>query len=164
MLSEAQLNLQAQPNNEGLRTRMLCLKKEAIFLADAERHFYGQLAKCSYLKWSNRNTKFFHAMLKRKAKRNYIAFVIKRDGSSSFSKQQVPEEFVTFYQDLLGTDSQCVPINLVLLNFGLMVSYEKSCILSSDVSKEEIKYALFSIGEGKSPSLYRFTSCFFKKA
>ncbi|KAL0291713.1 UNVERIFIED_CONTAM: hypothetical protein Sangu_3261800 [Sesamum angustifolium] len=38
------------------------LRKKAVFLAEAERHFYYQKAKLHFLKMEDRNTKFFHDM------------------------------------------------------------------------------------------------------
>ena len=163
-LMDAQIALQNLPSNEQLRCRVVELKKEAKFLAEAERHFYGQLAKCSYLNKSDRNSKFFHGLMKRNAKRNFIASVIKRDGLPTSSQHEVASEFIEFYKGLLGTNSVSVPIDPTVLNSGSKVSWEQANVLSRTVTRDEIKEALFSIGEDKSPGPDGFTSCFFKKS
>ncbi|KAL0322018.1 UNVERIFIED_CONTAM: Retrovirus-related Pol polyprotein from type-2 retrotransposable element R2DM [Sesamum calycinum] len=77
-------------------------RKNATFLAEAERHFYYQKAKIHFLKQGDRNTKFFHDMVKRNAARNSILANNKADGSIITSALDIAQEFVDFYTSLLG--------------------------------------------------------------
>ncbi|KAL0359868.1 UNVERIFIED_CONTAM: hypothetical protein Sangu_0836200 [Sesamum angustifolium] len=47
------------PDNATIRDSVRELRKKAVFLAEAERHFYYQKAKLHFLKNGDRNTKFF---------------------------------------------------------------------------------------------------------
>ncbi|KAL0396179.1 UNVERIFIED_CONTAM: putative mitochondrial protein [Sesamum calycinum] len=77
------------------------LRKKATFLAEAERHFYYQKAKIHFLKQGDRNTKFFHDMVKWNAARNSILAITKADGSIITSVLDIAQEFVDFYTSLL---------------------------------------------------------------
>ncbi|XP_022849889.1 uncharacterized protein LOC111371978 [Olea europaea var. sylvestris] len=146
-LVESQLVLHDDPTNLHLQNEVARLRKEAINLSEAERSFYFQQAKCAYLKNSDKCTKFFHSIVKRNNKRNFIAVVLKRDGSYTSSQKQVADEFVHLYSELFGRDNE-----------------ELATSLTRDVSEQEIKDALFSIGDDKSPGPDGYTSCFFKEA
>ncbi|XP_022846184.1 uncharacterized protein LOC111368907 [Olea europaea var. sylvestris] len=56
------------------------------------------------------------------------------------------------------------PIELDILRNGPLVSLEQGSSLTWDISSQEIKEALFSIGDDKSPGLDGYASYFFKKA
>lgn len=70
-------------------------------VCEAKMSFYYQKAKCEYLKNSDKCTKFFHSMVKR----NFITTVHKGDGLCNFSLEEVADEFMQFYSDLLGKNS-----------------------------------------------------------
>ncbi|KAL0332772.1 UNVERIFIED_CONTAM: hypothetical protein Scaly_2178700 [Sesamum calycinum] len=58
-LQDAQIQLESDPENATIRDSVRELRKKAVFLAEAERHFYYQKAKLHFLKMGDRNTKFF---------------------------------------------------------------------------------------------------------
>ncbi|KAL0322497.1 UNVERIFIED_CONTAM: hypothetical protein Sangu_1869000 [Sesamum angustifolium] len=80
-LQNAQTHLESSPRDVAVRDSLGDLRKKATFLAEAERHFYYQKAKIHFLKQGDRNTKFFHDMVKRNAARNSILAITKADGS-----------------------------------------------------------------------------------
>jgi len=164
VLKEAQLQLSLFPDNSTLRGEIPNLQKNARRLANAEHLFLSQKAKCSFLKDSDRCTKFFHSMVKRRAKRNFIASVFKQDGSPTDSVREVEVEFIRYYKGLLGTSAACQPIEPGILESGPCISIEQASALTVSVSQAEIKAALFGIGNDKSPGPDGFSSVFFKKS
>ena len=163
-LEEGQLSLQMQPRNEELQRSVAVLRKKANFLLEAERLFYWQKAKCTYLKLSDRSSKFFHDLVKRNFRRNFIPMVIKANGEPTSSNDQVVEEFVRYYQALLGTSSLCEPIDFDVIRSGPLVSVQQCAMLIGVISDQEIKAALFDIGEDKAPGPDGYSSCFFKRS
>ncbi|CAA3017425.1 Hypothetical predicted protein [Olea europaea subsp. europaea] len=133
-------------------------------LSEAERSFYFQQAKYTYLKYSDKCTKFFHSIVKRNTKRNFIAAVLKRDGSYTSSQKEVADEFIHVFADLLEKDSICQPFRAGILDFRATFPSEHSTSLIRNVSRLEIKDALFSIGDEKSPGPDGYSSCFFKES
>ena len=88
----------------------------------------------------------------------------KEDGSLTTSYQQVADEFVRYYENLLGTNNTCEPIDLSVLSSGPFLSQEQAVQLIRDISDQEIIDALNDIGDDKSPGPDGFSSCFFKKS
>jgi len=64
----------------------------------------------------------------------------------------------------LGEESACRQIDDSVLNAGPKVSADQARSLINSVSRQEIKEALFDIGDDKSPGPDGFTSYFFKKS
>lgn len=88
------MQLHNQPTNLLLQEKVKKLRKDGLFLCEAERASYLQQAKNKYLKNYDRGTKFFHAIVKRNSKWNYIASINREDGSLTSSQQEVAEEFI----------------------------------------------------------------------
>lgn len=74
-----------QQYNTELQTRVQNLRKKVVYLSEAERDFCYQKAKCIYLKNCDKCTKFFHAIVKRNSKENYIAAVSRENGTFTTS-------------------------------------------------------------------------------
>lgn len=102
----AQLQLDNQPMNENFQHMVAKLRKIVVGLCEAERSFYYQKAKCIFLKQSDTCTKFFHSVVKRNSRRNFIAAILKKDGTYTTSQDQIATEFVKFYNTLLGKTVQ----------------------------------------------------------
>ncbi|KAK4397731.1 hypothetical protein Sango_1248600 [Sesamum angolense] len=133
-LQNAQTHLESNPRDVVVRDSLGDLRKKATFLAEAERHFYHQKAKIHFLKQGDRNTKFFHDMVKMNGARNSILVITKADGSIITSAPDIAQEFVDFYTSLLGQSH-----------------------------RQRSKTAVFQISDNKAPGPDSYTSCFFKK-
>ncbi|XP_052176632.1 uncharacterized protein LOC127790939 [Diospyros lotus] len=163
-LKQVQLDLHDNPRNLELRSKVDKLTKESRFLSEAERQFYVQITKSTYLMNCDKGTELFHAIAKRNAKRRFIATVHKADGSLTTSQSQVEDEFMGYFKGLLGRDSLFDDIDPMVLDSCPKVSVQQAQNLIKMVSRQEIKVALDGIGEDKAPGLDGYTSCFFKKA
>ncbi|KAL0423656.1 UNVERIFIED_CONTAM: putative mitochondrial protein [Sesamum radiatum] len=139
------------------------LRKKATFLAEAERHFYYQKAKIHFLKQGDRNTKFFHDMVKWNAARNSILAITKADGSIITSVLDIAQEFVDFYTSLLGTEDQTRPVDDGVFHWGLSLTLELASNLCRAVTPAEVKTAVFQISDNKAPGPDGYTSCFLRK-
>ena len=92
-LKAAQLDMHDNLANSELQCKVVELRKSVNFLK-AERQFLEQQAKCNSIKNSDGCSKFFHTLVKRNSKRNFIAAVTREDGSFTSSQQQVADEFL----------------------------------------------------------------------
>ncbi|KAL0415832.1 UNVERIFIED_CONTAM: hypothetical protein Slati_3415100 [Sesamum latifolium] len=110
-LQEAHMLLESDPENVVIRGSLGDLRRKAIFLAEAERQFYYQKAKIHFLKMGDRNTKFFHDMVKQNAARSSILAITKSDGTVVTSAADIGHEFVAYYTSLLGTEVQTLPVD-----------------------------------------------------
>ncbi|XP_022862530.1 uncharacterized protein LOC111382721 [Olea europaea var. sylvestris] len=153
-LELAQVELHNDQINLQLKSEVARLRKEATMLCEAERNFYYQQSKCVHLKNSDKCTKYFHSLVKRNAKRNEIPAVIKRDGNYSTSQEEAATEFTHFYSELLGQSGCGQHFNDEILSNGPKLSGENAMLLVRDFTRQEIKDALFSIGDDKSPEFF----------
>ncbi|KAL3646608.1 hypothetical protein CASFOL_009575 [Castilleja foliolosa] len=156
--------LQADPNNAALKNKVKCSRVNAQFLEKAAFDFFSQKAKCTYINQGDRGTKFFHAMVKRNANRRHISAITLEDGSITTSSQQVADEFVGHFKNLLGTSDFCTPIDIDILNLGPKLENAEAIDLVRAVSSDEIKRTLFSIADDKSPGPDGFSAHFYKKS
>ncbi|KAL0299932.1 UNVERIFIED_CONTAM: hypothetical protein Sangu_2461300 [Sesamum angustifolium] len=163
-LQDAQTHLESNPRNVVVRDSLGDLRKKATFLAEAERHFYYQKAKIHLLKQGDRNTKFFHDMVKRNATRNSILAITKADSSIITSALDFAQEFVDFYTSLLGTEDLTLPIDDGIFHWGPSLTLELASNLCRAVTPAEVKTAVFQISDNKAPGPDGYISCFFKKA
>lgn len=63
------------------------------FLAEAKRQFCSHKAKIDHLNLMDRNLKYFHALVKRNQKHNFIVSISCRDGNLSTFTTKVTSEF-----------------------------------------------------------------------
>ncbi|XP_052177578.1 uncharacterized protein LOC127791637 [Diospyros lotus] len=77
---------------------------------------------------------------------------------------RVVGEFIRYFEDLLGFSKSCDLIDLNVLRSRPCISTDQTAFLSSNISCEEIKSTLFSIGDEKASGLDGYSACFFKKA
>ncbi|KAK4403203.1 hypothetical protein Sango_1061000 [Sesamum angolense] len=123
-LQDAQIQLESDPENATIRDSVRELRKKVVFLAEAERHFYYQKAKLHFLKIGDRNTKFFHDMVKRNAAKNSILAITKTDGTTITSAMEIGQEFVSYFTSLLGTEVPTLPVDNAVFNWGPKLSSE----------------------------------------
>lgn len=139
------------------------LRKKATLLAEVEKTFYQQRAKSVYLKNSNRSTKFFHDLVKRNNKRGAIITLTKQSGEQTSSLEEVANEFVVYYQGLLGASEPCIPLDSSNMG-GRRLSEGQMKELIMPVADEEIRLALFDIRKDKAPGPDGFKAKFFTSA
>ncbi|KAK4382375.1 hypothetical protein Sango_2877800 [Sesamum angolense] len=157
-LQDAQIQLESDPENATIRDSVRELKKKAVFLAEAERHFYYQKAKLHFLKMGDRNAKFFHDMVKRNAAKSSILAITKTDGTTVTSAMEIGQEFVSYFTSLLGTEVPTLPVDNDVFNWGPKLSSELALELCRVVTPEEVKQAIFHISDNKSTRTGRIFS------
>jgi hypothetical protein len=81
------------------------LKLTLINLKSAEQAFFSQKLKCTFLKDSDRGTRFFHALMSHRHRKSFIPALQCSTGDLTTNLDDVGAEFVRFYQSswhLLG--------------------------------------------------------------
>lgn len=126
--------------------------------------FLGQKAKVRWIQEGDDNTKLFHRSIKARRLHNRINTIKKGDGSWAHNSKEVTEAFLGFYQELLGNDGRVRNVEYVIIEKGCTLNDNQQARLTLDFSADEIKHALFSIPDDKSPGIDGYSSCFFKKS
>ncbi|GJU01623.1 reverse transcriptase domain, reverse transcriptase zinc-binding domain protein [Tanacetum coccineum] len=161
-LDEVQTALDRNPSSTMLREEDgVYLTAFTQALIDEER-FLKQKAKIDWLKVGNSNLAFFHRSVKERVSRTRIDCIHGQD-NVVYEGSAVPHLFVNHYTNFLGTKSSTTTLNQVGL-FGRKLNASKAEAMIREVTNEEIKRDMFSIGNDKAPSPNSYTSVFYKKA
>ncbi|XP_057972702.1 uncharacterized protein LOC131160839 [Malania oleifera] len=146
-LLELQQLLHDSPLDNELQMKMVDKRAEANRLAESNRLFMTQIAKFKCLKECDRNSSFFHALMRSKINKNHISSIIMENGNQAQSISQVVEEFLRFYNQLLGVECSVdmvdrgdyCSVNLIM---ECLTKFTDSSGLASNCSKSN----LFHVG------------------
>lgn len=121
-----------------------------------------QRLKQQHILLADKGTKYFRSLLKRENLKYSIGTFKKSDGTSTTSQQDIVNEFLGYYLNLLGIDSKTLPVESNIFSFGPLFSESDRNQLQSPTKDYIIKETLFSMGDDKSPRPDGFTAAFFK--
>ncbi|GKA26871.1 putative RNA-directed DNA polymerase, eukaryota, reverse transcriptase zinc-binding domain protein [Tanacetum coccineum] len=127
-----------------------------------EERFLKQKAKIEWLDVGDSNSAFFHKSAKSRNRSCRIE-VIRGEGDTDVTGSLVAKTFVSHYQKFLGTNMTCEALNIEGL-FIKQISDSSRAQMVRNVTNEEIKSAMFSIGDDRAPRPDGFTFSFFKKS
>ncbi|KAJ9566292.1 hypothetical protein OSB04_002258 [Centaurea solstitialis] len=128
-----------------------------------EDAFFRQRAKVRWIREGDCNTRFFHNVVKERKGRSFIREVQLADGSMMFD-DDVGQAFVMHFRGFLGFVDQQVSPEMDLALFTNTVTFADSLYMIRPITDDEIKAALFSIGNDKAPGSDGFSSKFYKAA
>ncbi|GJS33012.1 retrovirus-related pol polyprotein from transposon TNT 1-94 [Tanacetum coccineum] len=127
-----------------------------------EERFLKQKAKIEWLEVGDSNSTFFHKSVKSRNRSSHIK-VIRGADNVEVTGPHVADTFVDHYQQFLGTSMACEgPITDGL--FTNVISADTRLYMIWMVTNDEIKYAIFNIGEYRALGPDGFTFSFFKKS
>lgn len=163
-LEKLQDSFMIDSRNSTLQQELRMAKERAWNLSQAELAFCSQKAKCRYLANSDRNSRLFHQVVKRRVARNEIVSVITPSGSHTTSTQEVCSEFLNYYQQLLGVRSRVGLFQFDVMSSGRQITPQAGLELVGIPTDTNIKDVVFHMGDDKSPGPDGYTVAFFKKA
>nr|GEZ26176.1 hypothetical protein [Tanacetum cinerariifolium] len=138
LVKEKQRILDKDPHNGSLKSNMVNILNEyQDAMIDEEKLFY-QNAKIEWLKEGDNNTAFFHKVVKGRMNKSIIESIFSHSGNR-----------IEGESDSLFTKK---------------LNEEEAIWMIREVTDNEIKDAMFNIGDNKAPGPDGFTSSFFKKA
>ncbi|GJT39899.1 hypothetical protein Tco_0939764 [Tanacetum coccineum] len=127
-----------------------------------EERFLKKKAKIEWLRVGDSNTTYFHKMVKGRKSQNRID-VVSNDDGVRFDGDQVPLAFVNHYASFLGQQGDSIPLitNDLFIN---ILNPEVAFDMVRNVSPQEVKDDIFSMGDDKSPGPDGYTAALFKEA
>ncbi|KAK4381319.1 putative ribonuclease H protein [Sesamum angolense] len=158
--------LQIDRHNSLLLRLEKCCKLVFFKATKLEQVMLQQRAKIQWLKGGDQCSRiFFRKVAMRRASKRVFQ-IINEDGHTLTTQEDVVNEFVSFYQRLLGGDRRRELIDLRYLRPWArhVLTQEESQALVQSVSREEIKDAFFDIAEDKAPGPDGYSSGFYKAA
>ncbi|GJR66442.1 hypothetical protein Tco_0012507 [Tanacetum coccineum] len=161
-LDAIQTALDADPFNVALREREATCVIEFNEAVLTEERFLKQKAKIQWLKEGDANSAYFHKAVKSRVSRSRIDTVTNSEGVV-FDNNTVHDAFVTHYEMFLGHEGETSNFNYANL-FNVRINDQDAQDMVREISDQEVKDAIFSIGDDKSPGPDGFTAAFFKEA
>ncbi|GJX40550.1 hypothetical protein Tco_0255540 [Tanacetum coccineum] len=161
-LDRIPMRLDMDPFNEAIREEeatIVAAFNEACLL---EERFLKHKAKINWLKEGDSNSAFFHKSVKSRMSRSRIHVVTNIDGMVS-KNENVATAFVSHYQAFLGQPGTTCGFNDNDL-FHVILDQNVANDMIRNVTRQEVKNALFSMGNDKALGPVGFTAEFFKES
>jgi len=124
-----------------------------------QEKFLKQKSKVKWLAEGDRNSKFFHAMVKMNRRKNFFLSLMENPRFGN-NWDTIAQEGVKFFQTLLSAD-HCALDPALLEVIPSLVYEEDNRILIEIPSAAEVKRTVFSIPEDNAPGPDGLTGCFF---
>ncbi|KAJ9553566.1 LOW QUALITY PROTEIN: hypothetical protein OSB04_017611 [Centaurea solstitialis] len=162
-LDVIQLACDLDPANVALRDDLTALRVAYMQACRNDELAARQRAKVRWLREGDSNTRFFHQVVKEKRHTHHIHSIQSSDGNFVYGSE-VPKAFVDHLKQYLGVADDSVNPNLPPDLFGSTLTNQEAINMIRAISDDEIRTAMFCIGNEKAPGSDGFTSKFFKKA
>lgn len=117
-----------------------------------------------WIQLGDQNSKYFHRVIQQRRARNSICQLSLTNGDTSSNKEVISKEFLSHFTALLGSAYPRKAFIDQSVFLEKILSYEDHEPLCKEISDSEIKQALWSIKDGKSPGPDGYNSHFFKKS
>ncbi|KAF7837557.1 reverse transcriptase [Senna tora] len=147
---------------EGKMEQIKELKHKIADLRKQEEQFWEARARVKWLRSGDKNTRFFHATTLQRSF-NRIAKIQMDNGEWEIEESRIREVFSGYYSNLFTSNSppDSTPS---LASFPSRISEEMNADLLKQVTLEELKEAVFSLGALKAPGPDGLNGLFFQKS
>ncbi|XP_035838846.1 uncharacterized protein LOC118486474 [Helianthus annuus] len=159
-LDHIQQQVDANPLDLMLRDDHAKCLREFQTAAYDEECFLKQKAKVEWLCAGDANTAFFHKCVQSRNARNKISSIMDVQGNR-YEGDQVRTAFLNHYTNFLGMEDQVENLDIGDLFVNTLTDFSANHMVRS-VTRDEVKKAMFGIGENKAPGPDGYTSDFFK--
>lgn len=126
-----------------------------------EEECFWQRTKVRWLAEGDSNTAFFHWVVKEKNNRNRVVFVMDTHGEV-MSGPGMEHVFIEHFCGILGEIDDGVVLEIPFDFFEHKLSVEDVNCMIRPITKDEVKRAMFDIGDDQAPRSDGFSSNFFK--
>lgn len=115
-----------------------------------EKTYWGMRSHTNWLKWEDKNTKYFHAIIVQRRHRNKIS-MLKVDGEYWCRKPSQLKKHIVGYYKLLYSSARARNNQPALDQCPLLVWNEVNDALLSEINLEEVQAAVYQLGAPKAP-------------
>ena len=158
---DAQLHLDSNPTSTEAKDRERAQATLYMQLCKDEESLLKQRSRINWLQLGDRNTKFFHNSLLHRQVRNRIHSLQTSTGSIITDQQDMGKLASSYYETLLSAPQPPLPGPMQHL-YSNIISEDSRLSLNLPITDEDIKAALFSIPDNKSPGPDGYNAYFFK--
>ena len=125
-----------------------------------EESILKQKAKAHFLEETDGNSSFFDAVVKQKKKQSIIHKVVDVQGSEFQADDDIAATFVEFYKGLMGYAQEVQVLDQEWIKNGTTIHAQHQALLSSSVTSDEIKTAIFGMDDNRTLGFDGFNSGF----
>lgn len=118
-------------------------------------------ASVPWLKWGDKNSKFFHNIAKIRKRSNTISQILDHNNSMVSDPYLILSLFTSFYHSLWANGSSCTAIIPEFISLPTIPTHLSSS-LTQPFTYEEVTSVLSSLGKGKAPGPDGFTVEFYQ--
>ncbi|GJV82645.1 RNA-directed DNA polymerase, eukaryota, reverse transcriptase zinc-binding domain protein [Tanacetum coccineum] len=136
---------------------------EYTSVAEDELKLLHQKVRIQWLKEGDKNTSYFHRILKSRKHQGRVEFICGEDGSR-YEGREVAGQFVKHFHSFLGTKHSVINMSFLGDIVSLKLTEEEVADMIIEVNDKEIKEAIFDIDSNKAAGRDGYSSCFFKKS
>ncbi|GMI66193.1 hypothetical protein HRI_000288600 [Hibiscus trionum] len=137
------------------------MKKELDAEWESEERYWHQISRVNWLKWGDKNTKFFHATTIQHRRANSIVKIKHENGSWLEEPEEIATYLLQHFQQVFMKDHSIDTCQLKDI-IPRVVTTEMNTTLCKPIDEEEIKKAVFDMGATKAPGPDGFPSCFYQ--
>lgn len=156
-------NILSGPWNNNSACKITDLRRQLTELWNQEETYWAQKSRIQWLKCGDKNSKFFRMTTIQRRCRNRITRLRLTDDSWIEDEDQIGNNFAQFYSDLFKS-TEGRNFTHILEGIDTLISDEDNSFLMRVISNEEIKSAVFELGDTKAPGPDGFTGAFYQKA
>ncbi|KAL9666843.1 hypothetical protein QQ045_001187 [Rhodiola kirilowii] len=157
--------VKSSPRTAEMVERERSLSEELDRWLVREETLWMQRSRVLWLNQGDKNTKFFHAKANHKRKVNWIAKLQDSHGVVQEDQNKISEiitsYFSTLFQSSLHGSEEEMSNQLGCIS--PVINEDMNSMLLRDITDEEIKAAVFSLGPLKSPSIDGFPAVFYQR-
>uniref|UniRef100_A0A803PYJ0 Uncharacterized protein n=1 Tax=Cannabis sativa TaxID=3483 RepID=A0A803PYJ0_CANSA len=149
---EARLQAQTHPTNLNLQQNEFTAAGVFSKHEKSYHSFLKQRSKVIWIRKGDTNTSYFHACLKkRKIENRIVSFTIDH-GVVNDNFKEVVEHFLCHFRSYMGSSNKVSKgLNMKCLKYGVVLTLDQQLEMLKLFTDKEIKKALFSIPDSKSP-------------
>ncbi|GKA39074.1 RNA-directed DNA polymerase, eukaryota, reverse transcriptase zinc-binding domain protein [Tanacetum coccineum] len=162
-LKKAQIAVEADSNNKYVKEKMSKILYDYNIAIIDEEKLLSQKAKVKWLSEGDRNTKYFHNVIKGKRHSSKIVGICDDQGNW-FQGDNVAEQFLKNFEKFLDHNGDTEQIENAKELFSNKISKNDSEFMVRNITNAEIKEAIFGIEDEKALGPDGFTAVFFKKS
>jgi hypothetical protein len=131
-------------------------------MLEQEEIYWLQRARANWLKKGDRNTSFFHNYATKRRKKNSIKGLIDHNGVLQEDGGLMCDIVEEYFQNLFMSETTEVDQN-ILADVKRRITSDMNSLLTAPFTGEEVKKALFQIGDLKAPGPDGMHAIFYKK-
>lgn len=137
-------------------------KKELMLAYKEEEMYWRQKSRERWLRLGDRNSKFFHLSVKANRARRYLSKLCDKNGQEQWSEAAKAEVAIDYFSNLFTT-SHPPSFEPVFQSMPTRVTETMNRSLTAEITKEEVREAIFSIQADSAPGPDGMTGLFFSE-